>query len=109
MDWVASAWVGFDDNSPLGSTETGGRAALPIWLNFMRVAHQGLPAREFEVPPGIVQVRIDPATGLLAGNSVPGPARALPRGHRSPPPRRLRRARWTPSTFFLEDGKRRGL
>ncbi|MFP2912291.1 penicillin-binding protein 1A, partial [Pyxidicoccus sp. 3LFB2] len=71
-DWVASAWVGFDDNSPLGGSETGGRAALPIWLKFMRVAHEGLPSREFEVPPGVVQVRIDPASGLLAGASVPG-------------------------------------
>ena len=61
-DFVASAWVGFDDNTPLGSSETGGRAALPMWLDFMKVAHEGLPARDFEVPPGVVEVRIDPAT-----------------------------------------------
>jgi penicillin-binding protein 1A len=71
-DWVASAWVGFDDHDPIGSGETGGKAALPIWLGFMRVAHQGLPPREFPVPEGVKQVRIDPRTGKLAGSSVPG-------------------------------------
>jgi penicillin-binding protein 1A len=108
MDFVASAWVGFDDNTPLGSTETGGRAALPIWLNFMREAHQGLPAREFEVPQGVVSVRIDPATGLLAGNSVPGRLEPFLEGTQptaeAPPPGQV-----DTSDFFLEDGKRRGL
>jgi len=106
MDWVASAWVGFDDNTPLGSTETGGRAALPIWLDFMRVAHQGLPVREFEVPPGVVQVRIDPATGLLAGNSMPGRLETFLEGTaptaEAPPVGQV-----DTSTFFLEDGNRR--
>ena len=108
MDYVASAWVGFDDNTPLGSTETGGRAALPIWLNFMREAHQGLPAREFEVPQGVVSVRIDPATGLLAGKSVPGRLEPFLEGTQptaeAPPPGQV-----DTSDFFLEDGKRRGL
>ncbi len=71
-DYVASAWVGFDDHEPIGPGETGGKAALPIWLGFMRVAHQGLRAREFPVPEGVKQVRIDPRTGKLAGGSVPG-------------------------------------
>jgi len=44
-DFVASAWVGFDDSTSLGSRETGGGAALPLWLEFMRGAHEGLPAR----------------------------------------------------------------
>jgi penicillin-binding protein 1A len=71
-DYVASAWVGFDDHEPIGPGETGGKAALPLWLGFMRVAHQGLPPREFAVPEGVKQVRIDPRTGKLAGGSVPG-------------------------------------
>lgn len=71
-DYVASAWVGFDDHEPIGPGETGGRAALPIWLGFMRTAHQGLPPRDFPVPEGVKQVRIDPRTGKLAGGSVPG-------------------------------------
>ena len=105
MDWVASAWVGFDDNSPLGGSETGGRAALPIWLDFMRAAHQGLPVRDFEMPPGVVQVRIDPATGLLAGSSMPGRLESFLEGTQptaeAPPMGQV-----DTSTFFLEDGKR---
>ncbi|MBZ4406897.1 PBP1A family penicillin-binding protein [Myxococcus sp. MISCRS1] len=104
-DWVASAWVGFDDNSPLGGSETGGRAALPIWLQFMRVAHEGLPAREFEVPPGVLQVRIDPATGLLAGSSVPGRLEPFLEGTQptaeAPPPGQV-----TTDEFFLDDGRK---
>ncbi|NTX12192.1 PBP1A family penicillin-binding protein [Myxococcus sp. CA056] len=108
MDWVASAWVGFDDNSPLGSSETGGRAALPIWLQFMRVAHEGLPARDFEVPAGILQVRIDPVTGLLAGASVPGRLEPFLEGTQptaeAPPPGQV-----TTDEFFLNEGNRKGL
>ena len=107
-DFVATAWVGFDDHSPLGSTETGGRAPLPIWLDFMRAAHQGLPSREFEVPPGVVQLRIDPATGLLAGSSVPGRLEPFLEGTQptaeAPPPGHV-----SPSDFFLQEGSRGGL
>ncbi len=107
-DFVASTWVGFDDNSPLGSSETGGRAALPMWMDFMREAHQGLPVREFEVPPGIITVRIDPVTGLLAGNAVPGRLEPFLEGTQptaeAPPPGQV-----DTSEFFLEEGTRRGL
>ena len=72
QNYVASAWVGFDDHSPIGSMETGGRAALPIWLDFMKIAHQGVPESDFTVPAGVVQVKIDPVSGKLAGSSVPG-------------------------------------
>ena len=71
-DFVTSAWVGFDNHDSIGPNETGGKAALPLWLEFMKVAEQKLPKRDFEVPEGIVQVRIDPASGKLAGRAVPG-------------------------------------
>ncbi len=107
-DFVASAWVGFDDHAPLGSSETGGRAPLPIWLEFMRAAHQGLPARDFDVPPGVVQVRIDPATGLLAGNAVPGRLESFLENTQptaeAPPPGHV-----SPTDFFLQEGSRGGL
>ncbi len=107
-DFVATAWVGFDDHSPLGSTETGGRAPLPIWLDFMRAAHKDLPSREFEVPAGVVQLRIDPATGLLAGSSVPGRLEPFLEGTQptaeAPPPGHV-----SPSDFFLQEGSRGGL
>ncbi len=65
-DLAAAAWVGYSDYKPLGRREFGGRAALPIWLGFMKKAHAGKPVRDFERPPGIVTARIDPASGLLA-------------------------------------------
>jgi penicillin-binding protein 1A len=69
---VATAWVGFDDHQPIGPGETGGRAALPPWLDFMKAAHAGVPASDFVRPPEVLQVRIDPVNGLLAGSAVPG-------------------------------------
>lgn len=63
---VAIAWVGFDSSQPLGSRETGGRAALPMWIEFMQEALRGRPETLFEQPEGITSILIDPATGLLA-------------------------------------------
>lgn len=72
-DHVAVAWVGFDTPKKLGKSETGGRAALPIWLATMQAASGTLPVRNF-VPPASVQVvRIDKRTGLLAPSEVPQP------------------------------------
>jgi len=63
---VTSVWVGFDSHEPLGRNEVGGKAALPIWINYMRVALKDVPDEVPEIPEGITQARIDPATGLLA-------------------------------------------
>jgi len=65
---VTTAWVGFDKLEPLGRHETGGRAALPVWIDYMAVALKGVAAQKLEPPEGLVTVRIDPATGLLAGS-----------------------------------------
>jgi penicillin-binding protein 1A len=63
-DQVAGVWLGFDHNEqPLGRAETGGRAALPIWLGFMQAALRGRPQPDFPVPEGIVFARIDPKDG----------------------------------------------
>jgi penicillin-binding protein 1A len=64
---VTTTWVGFDKYTPLGRREYGGTAALPIWIEFMRAALRDSPQRQRTVPAGIVHVRIDPDTGLLAG------------------------------------------
>jgi penicillin-binding protein 1A len=45
---TAGVWVGFDENTSLGEAETGGRAALPIWLSFMEEAHKDTPVQDFE-------------------------------------------------------------
>jgi len=63
---VTTAWLGFDQNRPLGRQEYGGSAALPIWIDYMREATQGMPTQVRPLPNGLVSVRIDPQTGLLA-------------------------------------------
>jgi penicillin-binding protein 1A len=63
-------WVGFDKEKSLGKGEVGGRAALPIWLDYMKAAHEGLPQMTFPVPPGIVFANIDSDTGKLATAST---------------------------------------
>jgi penicillin-binding protein 1A len=65
-DLLAAVWVGFDDSHKLGRGETGAKAALPIWLDFMTKAVIGRPTKDFVQPPGVVVQRIDKATGLLA-------------------------------------------
>ncbi|MGD2112471.1 MAG: penicillin-binding protein 1A [Gammaproteobacteria bacterium] len=65
---VATAWVGFDRLQPLGRGETGGRSALPMWIDYMEYALKGVEERKQEPPEGLVTVRIDPATGLLAAS-----------------------------------------
>ncbi len=69
-DLVATAWVGFDQLRPLGRRETGGHAALPVWIDFMKVALDGMPEHKMPEPPGLVTVRIDPQTGLLASGDT---------------------------------------
>jgi penicillin-binding protein 1A len=65
-EMVTSVWVGFDSHEPLGRFEVGGKAAVPIWIDYMRVALKGVPDEPLEIPEGITQARIDPDTGLLA-------------------------------------------
>lgn len=72
-DIVTVVWVGNDQPSQsLGDGEQGAKAALPIWMDFMGPALQDVPQLPFLEPPGIVQARIDPKTGLLAGANDPG-------------------------------------
>ena len=65
-DVVTTAWVGFDNYTPLGRKEFGGTAALPIWIEYMRAALKDSPQVERPMPPGIVIVKIDLQTGQLA-------------------------------------------
>jgi penicillin-binding protein 1A len=63
---VTSVWVGFDNHDPLGRRELGGRAALPVWIEYMAVALDGVEDKPPETPEGLARARIDPDTGLLA-------------------------------------------
>jgi penicillin-binding protein 1A len=68
---VATAWVGFDQIRPLGKKEVGGVAALPMWIEFAKLALDGVPEQALSQPVGIVTVRIDKRTGLRVGADAP--------------------------------------
>jgi penicillin-binding protein 1A len=63
---VTTVWVGFDNHDPLGRNDVGGRAALPIWIEYMREALEGVADQPPRLPPGLAQAKINPATGLIA-------------------------------------------
>ncbi|MDR3605873.1 MAG: PBP1A family penicillin-binding protein [Oligoflexia bacterium] len=62
---ITGTWVGFDNHRTIGPLETGARAALPIWLDYMHEAVKSYPNDEFTVPPGVVFSSIDQNTGKL--------------------------------------------
>jgi len=64
-------WVGRDDFRSLGNREYGGRAALPIWIDFMREALKGRPVTQNEPPDGMVEVFVS-ASGNLVGAASGG-------------------------------------
>ncbi|MES1929746.1 Multimodular transpeptidase-transglycosylase [Salinisphaera dokdonensis CL-ES53] len=65
-DLVGISWVGFDKLTPMGNSETGGQAALPMWIDFMRVALDGTPEAIPRRPADLVTVSIDPESGQRA-------------------------------------------
>jgi penicillin-binding protein 1B len=69
-DLLCVVWVGYDDNTPVNLS--GARAALPIWVDFMKGALAGMQPRPLPVPASnIVFVDIDPQTGLRASPYCP--------------------------------------
>lgn len=64
---AVGVWVGFDNPKTLGHAETGSRAALPIWKQFVGATLGDKPAEDFPVPDGIEFVRVDAQSGLLPG------------------------------------------
>jgi penicillin-binding protein 1A len=56
---VAVVWIGYDNPRKLGSNETGGGLALPVWIDFMKVALRGVPVRQYEQPDGLVNTGND--------------------------------------------------
>jgi penicillin-binding protein 1A len=73
---AAGVWVGCDDYTSLGPYETGARAALPIWIEFMKNALENRPFRFFAVPDSLVKRYMDPDTGEM-GDGLPDPISAL--------------------------------
>ena len=67
---VTTVWVGFDQQQlSLGNYETGSKAALPMWIEYMRTALKGMPETQMQRPEGLVNVKINAETGELANAS----------------------------------------
>lgn len=69
---VCAVWIGFDENEDIGMT--GGEVALPVWVDFMKKATEARPefgGSQFPMPKGLIQVTIDPETGMLADEYCP--------------------------------------
>ena len=69
---TCGVWVGFDDRQSLGEKETGAKAALPIWMQFMNTTFRSLDRVEFPVPPSDLRRRL--ATQHLETVQSPPPA-----------------------------------
>jgi penicillin-binding protein 1A len=68
---VAVAWIGFDRPRSLGGNETGGHAALPIWVNYMGKALKNVPESSYTVPEGVSVLKINLQNGQIEDNGVP--------------------------------------
>ena len=68
---VTVSWVGFDKFKPLGIRETGGRAALPMWIDYMREALKEMPSSIMQRPKGLGTVRVDTETGKITNADNP--------------------------------------
>lgn len=69
---VAIAWMGYDNPRNLGRGETGGRAALPIWIRYMQETLKGQPVYQYKVPEGVLQLKVDAYTGAQVGEDDEG-------------------------------------
>jgi len=68
---TAGVWVGFDSGRDLGHGETGARAALPTWVQFMGQALENQPPRDFDRPANIVLLPINRISGARTGPNDP--------------------------------------
>ena len=89
---MTSVWVGFDQPRSLGNSESGARAALPIWIDYMSTATAGQPNTALEKPDTIVSRQINKTTGKLTSALDPNgfseifPAKSAPSAQPTPAP-----------------------
>lgn len=94
---VGIAWVGFDKVQTLGKREVGGRAALPMWIEFMKAELADIPDIPLQQPNGVTTVRVSSKTGKRVGadaadamfeifrvDNIPESGRS---NHSAPPPK----------------------
>ena len=74
---ATGVWVGQDSFNTLGKGETGAKAALPIWIEFMDKALFGKPIQYFDIPDAVVKVPMDPTTGCRVTDDSPHAVSAL--------------------------------
>lgn len=84
-DVVTTAWIGFDEATPLGSREYGGTTALPMWIDYNHKALKNRPEVNKPRPQGLVTVRINPETGKRARAGDPNAAFEIFRSEDVPP------------------------
>ena len=74
---AAGVWVGLDPGGTLGDRETGAKAALPIWIQFMQNAPTNDSPPYFDLPDNVIKVRMNPQTGMLADEGAKNAVDAL--------------------------------
>ena len=74
---AAGVWVGLDPGGTLGDRETGAKAALPIWIQFMKTAPETGSPPYFDLPDNVIKVRMNPQTGMLAADGSKNSVDAL--------------------------------
>jgi penicillin-binding protein 1A len=81
-DVITAAWVGYDKPRSMGVSSTGGRVALPIWMEYMKVAYPKSRDRPFPAIPGVDWIPIDESNGrvVTGGRSMPFLKDTVPKG-----------------------------
>ena len=70
-DIVTVTWMGYDQPKSLGKSESGARAALPIWIDYMRVALDGVAERNIAIPETVVSGYVSEETGEAVPSDHP--------------------------------------
>ncbi len=71
-DIVTVTWMGYDQPKTLGKHESGSRAALPIWIDYMKPIINKYPKKLLSSPDGIIPLKINSKTGMLAKENEDG-------------------------------------
>ena len=82
---AAGVWVGLDPGGTMGDKETGSRAALPVWMDFMAEALVDEPQRYFDLPDNVVKLRLNPDSGKRAAEGTKSTVTALFKKGTEPP------------------------
>jgi penicillin-binding protein 1A len=75
--YTMAVWVGFDVKKTLGRDMTGTAAALPVWIEVMKMAHEGKDVDAFEIPSGVVWKEVCSTSGALGSAECPQPYREI--------------------------------